>query len=171
MIETPNQLEFRTNPERTENPRQKAVSTFANKFRMLALLAIGASAATAQANCTPPEDQKVEDTRNNNGPFEFYYLSSILTSDGRENAGIMFGYTLKEQATDAKVQVLDFEGQLLYEQMHDLTEGEGKLIFTEPDINGGNSARFEGAANAAGVVIKGIDSNGEPFEVAASTIQ
>ncbi len=171
-------IESRQTTEAKEIPATPGVNTLAQKMRILALFAIGATAAGAQYNCMPQENQRIEDTRNtnpevinNNGPFELYYLSSILTSDGRENAGIMFGYTLNEDASDARVQVLDFDGRPLYEQTHDLTQGEGKLIFTEPDINGRNSAQFEGAGNAASVVIKGIDSNGKPFEVEASTIE
>jgi hypothetical protein len=179
MAETPNQQEeLRISTEQYEIPQQTAVNTFAHKFRMLALLAMGSAATGPQYNCMPDENHRIEDTRNtnaevidNNGPFELYYLSSVLTSDGQENAGIMFGYTLKEDLIDARVQVLDFDGQLLYEQNHNLIEGQGNLIFIEPDIKGKNSAQFEGAANAASVIIKGIDSNGEPFEVAASTIE
>jgi len=165
-------------PEQAQSSEHPKVNTsrLGRGTRILALLALGAAAAVGCSGEEPTNRPEIEDPnkdpeQNNKGPFEIYYIQSLLTSDGQGYAGVRFNYTLNDDVTGATVKVISFDGDTLYEEGHDLEEGNGNLTFTEPGINGTNTDQFEGAGNAGTVIIEGTDANGNPFSVNATMIE
>lgn len=172
-------IESREVPEAKENPATTGVNTLAHKMRILALLALGATAATSAAACdiSGPNLNRPDITnsnnnewKNNRGPFEFCTIQEVLVNDGKEIGGIYFDYIISD-SVDANVEVVDNNGETIYQTTQKFEEGEGELIFIEPDVTGPHTASFEGAANAEALIISGSDSKGNPFNFAASLLE
>ena len=171
--------ESRETTEAKEIPATTGVNTLAHKMRILALLAIGATAATATAACdtSDPNVNRPDITNSNNnewennrGPFEFCTIQEVLVNEGKEIGGIYFDYIIND-TVNADVEVLDSDDNTIYQSKQRFEEGEGALIFIEPDVTGPHTAQFEGAGNAGSLIISGTDSQGNPFNFTASLLE
>ncbi len=162
--------ELRKEPETQAKPAITQVNSFAHKFRILALLAIGAaglSSCSAENNKTdrPNIDDVPEILQNNDyGPFKLGVTQNIRSIDGKTSVGIYIQYSLSENAQGVAVTAIGIDGETLYEDELDIPAGDGDLRFVEPYINGTNTAKYEGAGNTALITFKGSAINGEAFE-------
>lgn len=154
------------------------IALFRSMARVMALATV--IGVAAGANCTPdtnpsnrPDTNLPSDPETSNkGPFENYYMQSLNRADQTGCAGVRLDYVLSENVQDARVEVIDKNGNIIHSQSYNLPEGRGNITFIEPDVNGPNTDQFAGAGDTEKVIISGRDATGKEFQIASDfTIQ